>query len=1044
MFETVIRQSLSRRWLVLLASLLLLVGGVFQARQTGIDVFPDLNKPTVTVMTEAGALAPEEVESLVTIPLESALNGMPGVTRVRSTSGVGLSLVFVEFDWGTDALRNRQQVAERLQVVRGQLPPGVEPQMGPITSIMGEIMLIALPIAHGADPMAARDYADWVLRPRLLAVPGVAQVIPIGGAVRQYRVTPDPLRMQAAGVTLENLEGALRNFSRSGSGGFLDHQGRELLVRALGQSVRLDDLAALAVGYRNGQALRLDQVAEVGFAARPRRGDAGFGAEPAVIVSVQKQPDAASVPLTRSVEAVLQSAARDRPAGVAAPQIMFRQADFIERSIGNVQRTLIEGAAAVTLVLVLFLANFRTTFISLLAIPLSLLGTVLLLNAFGLQLNTMTLGGMAIAIGELVDDAVVDVENVLRRLRENAAAGQARSAFDVVLAASLEVRSGVVYATATVILVFLPLFWLPGIEGRLFVPLGISYVTAILCSLGVAAVVTPVLAFLLLPRLAASGSGALAILSDRRHGGSEALLVGWLKRGYRRPLEWSLRNGGLLIALVALLAVVAAASVPFFPRTFLPPFNEGTYTVNLALQPGTSLAESNRLGTLAEHLLLEVPGVVDVGRRTGRAELDEHAEGVHSSEIDVSTTGGVPREQMIARLRSQLAVLPGSVSVGQPIAHRLDHLLSGVRAQIAVKIFGDDLDQLYAQATALAEKLRKLPGVADLQVERQVRIPQMRVEIDHAAAARYGIAPGAVVALVESLAEGASLGQIIDGTRRYELSLRLADADRGAGALGRVTLDTPAGRVPLGLLAHIADGDGPNQVGRENGRRRIVISANATGNLSDVIAALRGELAGVKLPAGGFLLLEGQFQAQEHAQNTMRWLGLASALLVFFVLAGRFRSPRLAAIIMANIPLALIGAVIALWLSGQPLSVAALVGFITLAGIATRNGILKISHYVNLCAFEGETFGVPMIVRGSMERLTPVLMTALCAAIALAPLLAEPDAPGKEILYPVAVVIFGGLASSTLLDTFVTPAMFLRWGQKPLNELLAQKADSAF
>ena len=1032
MFNAIINFSLRSRLVVLAVAAALVVWGLLSLAHTRVDVFPDLNKPTVTLMTEAGGLAPEEVEQLVTFPLETALNGMPGVTRVRSVSGVGLSVVYVEFDWGTDIFRNRQQVAERLGLVREQMPAGVAPQMGPISSIMGEIMLIALPLAEGANPMAVREYADWVLRPRLLTVPGVAQVIPIGGEVKQYRVEPDPARMRALEISLHDLDTALREFGGLASGGFLESQGREWLIRGLGRTVRIEDLENLALGTRNGQAVLLRQVARVGFAPGLKRGDAGYKGRPAVIVSVQKQPGTDTVALSARIDEAIAGLAASLPAGVSAPQVLFRQADFIDHSVSNVQEALRDGAVLVAVILFLFLLNVRTTLISLTAIPVSLLVSVLVFRYFGLSINTMTLGGLAIAIGELVDDAVVDVENVFRRLRENRQAGSPRGAIEVIASASREVRSGVVYATLIVVLVFVPLFALPGIEGRLFSPLGVAYIVSILASLAVALTLTPVLCYYLLPRL-------------KRLDHGDSALVAVLKRWQAAALAWSFPRSGSVLMVAVALVVAAAASVPWFARTFLPPFNEGTLTISVLLNPGTSLSESNRIGALAERLMLQVPEVTKVGRRTGRAELDEHAEGVHSSEIDVDLAASArPRAQIITDLRTRLASLPASVSVGQPISHRLDHLLSGVRAQIALRIFGDDLDVLRARAEELRTRLSKIPGIADLSIEKQVRIPQVKVSLDHAAIARYGATPGDVLRHVEMLVGGDKVAQVLDGSRRFDLVVRLPDSARAAGQLGDLLLETPAGRVPLKLLARVDEADGPNQIGRDNGKRRIVIAANAAGKIDEVVAAIRAELAATPLPAGYYTTLEGQFQAQEEAARLIAGLALVSLTMIFLVLYNRYRSALLAAVIMANVPLALVGAVVALWLSGQPLSVAALVGFVTLTGISARNGILKISHYINLCAFEGERFGEAMIVRGSQERLTPVLMTALVAAFALIPLLVSADAPGKEILHPVAVVIFGGLISSTLLDSLITPLMFNRWGRAPLERLLAAKATDAY
>ncbi|TXT19354.1 MAG: hypothetical protein FD132_1782 [bacterium] len=1045
MFDAILHASLRQRVLVLGAALLLMIYGAIGMRQMPVDVFPDLNKPTVTLMTEAGGMAPEEVEQLVTFPIESAMNGMPGVTRVRSVSGVGLSIVYVEFEWGSDIYLNRQQIAERLNLVREQLPPGILPQMGPIASIMGEILLIALPLkadaaAAGADPMRVREYADWVMRPRLLTIPGVAQVTPIGGEVRQYRVELRPAQMRALGVAREKLEAALRDFGANTSGGFLESGGREYLIRQIGRSSRVADLENLVVEVRgtgnDARPILLSQVADVRMAPAVKRGDAGYAGRPAVILSVQKQPGADSVAPTAKVEAALAELSTTLPAGMEKPRFLFRQATFIEHAVGNVEHALRDGAILVAVVLFLFLLNLRTTFISLMAIPLSLLVTVLVFRHFGLSINTMTLGGLAIAIGELVDDAVVGVENVLRRLKQNRAAASPREVLEVIAAATLEVRSGIVYATFIIILVFVPLFALPGIEGRLFTPLGVAYIVSILASMVVSLTVTPVLAYYLLPGM-------------KRLDHGDSPLVTRLKAWDTRLLHWSFRHDRALLATALVVVLGVAASVPFFPRSFLPPFNEGTLTINVLLNPGSALSESNRVGALAERLIGEVPEVTQVGRRTGRAELDEHAEGVHYTEIDVDLRESERgRDAVIQDIRARLASLPAAVSIGQPISHRLDHLLSGVRAQIALKIYGDDLATLRAQADNLREKLAGIAGITDLQVEKQVLIPQVKIHLDYEAAARHGVAPGTLLRDLERMIEGEHVTQIIeggagaaDGSRRFDLVVRLPEGERDARALAGLLVETPLGHVPLERLARVEESDGPNQIGRENARRRIVLSANTEGrDMAAVIADVRAQLAATPLPEGYFTALEGQFQAQEQAARLIAVLATVSLIMIFLVLYSRYRSTVLTLIIMGNIPMALVGSVIALWISGQPLSVASMVGFVTLTGIAARNGILKVSHYINLCAFEGERFGDAMIVRGSLERLTPVLMTALVSAIALVPLMLSADAPGKEVLYPVAVVIFGGLMSSTLLDTLLTPVMFRRFGAQPLARLLAARA----
>jgi heavy-metal exporter, HME family len=1039
MFNWLLGFSLNNRLLVLISGVVLLAYGAFTLSRTPVDVFPDLNKPTVTIMTEAGGMAAEEVEQLISFPLETVMNGLPGVESIRSVSSAGLSFIYVTFNWSTEIFRARQMVSERLSSMEDGLPAGTVPRMGPISSIMGEIMQIAIPIDTAKiSPMAVREYADWVLRPRLMAVAGVAQVIPIGGEVRQYQVAPNTLKMAQLGITHEQVEAALKGYSANTSGGFLEVNGREYLIRNIGRTSKLDDLRSLAVTAKDGQAILLRQIADVSFVAAQKRGDAGINGKPAVILGIQKQPTADTIALTRAIELAIGDMKKTLPTGMEAPQVTFRQASFIESSINNLSGKLIAASAFVAVILFIFLGTLRTTVIALTAIPISIFITALVFKYFGLSINTMTLGGLVIAIGGLVDDAVVDVENILRRLKEDRSKPMAErlDLISLVKRASIEVRSAILYATIIIVLVFVPLFALPGMEGRLFVPLGIAFIVSTIASLAVSVTVTPVLSYNLLPSMKSLDHGDTRFLA-------------WLKRSYQGLLTRVLRRPKTALVVSAAMVIIAAVAVPFFAKTFLPPFNEGTLLIGMRLNPGVTLAETAALAKQAEVLIKQVPEVTHVGRRSGRAELDEHAEGVHVSELDVGLkpTAELTRSmgEINADIRAKLVNMPAAIEIGQPISHRIDHMLSGVRSQIAIKLFGDDLDALRSQADVLRARLASIPGLVDLAIEKQVLAPQIKVRIDYAAAAQYGVPAPQVLSVLQSMVEGEKIGQIVEGSRRFALVMRLPESARTMEGLGNILIETPSGRIPLSKIATIEDGDGPNQISRDDGKRRIVLSANAQGRaLSEVVADIRRVVAETKLAEGYFVTLGGQFQAQEEASRLVGLLSIISLFLMFVVLYSRYQSTVLALLIMSNIPLALVGAVFGLWLSGQPLSIAALIGFITLAGISVRNGILKVSHYINLMRFENEDFDQKMIVRGSIERLAPVLMTALVTAFALAPLLFEAEQPGTEILHPVAVVIFSGLISSTLLDTFLTPAMFWLFGRKPSERLLENKQAEAF
>jgi HME family heavy-metal exporter len=1029
MFDFLVTASLRNRVLVLFASLALLIFGVMVTLRLPVDVLPDLNRPTVTIMTEAGGMAPPEVEAQITQPLENAMSGIPGVTRVRSISGVGLSMVYIEFGWDAEIFRARQQVSERLALAREAMANlDHSPAMGPVTSIMGEIMLVAIPYGD-SDPMIAREVADFQIRPRLLTISGVAQVIPIGGQVRQFAIAPDAARMAQLGVTLDALTRAAQDFSVNAGGGYIDQGGREFVVRALSRTTRQEDLASIPVATRTGGVVRLSQVADVSFAPRFRRGDGGYGGKPAVIIGIQKQPGADTVAVTEAVEAALSQINKTLPAGVAATQVQMRQADFIEASVGTLQKVIIEAGIVVAIILFAFLLNVRTTAISLAALPMSILMTALVFSVLGLSINTMTLGGLAIAVGELVDDAVVGVENVHRRLRENKAKPNPAPPLAVIATATSEVRSGIVYATIIIILVFLPLFFLTGIEGRLFQPLGLAYVVSILASLIVSITLTPVLCAYLLPKMKeATGKG-------------ESWLVTRLKAINTSMLVWGFSKSRPILTVASLAGLLAIGGALMLPRAFLPAFNESTLLVGVSLQPGISLDDSARIGAQAERLIGGVEGVKSVSRRTGRAELDEHAEGVHANEIDVRLVEGLSAQQrdtVSMRIRQALSPLPASIGVGGPLGHRIDHMLSGVNSPIAVKVYGEDMDAARRTADALQSSMAAIPGLVDVQVERIVRVPQLEVIVDYQRAALYGANPAEITRTVETLSGGQIVSTIIDGVRRFEVVIRLPQAARTTQALQDLLIETPGGAIPLSQIANVQETDGPNQIARENGKRRIVVQANLVpgANLSSITQSIQLAMAQVPPPPGGFIALEGQFEAQSQATATIGGLSLVSFALVFALLYSRYRSVPLAMIVMGGVPMALIGSVIALWLFGLPLSVASLIGFVTLTGIAARNGILKISHYLNLAVYEGETFGEALIIRGTLERLTPVLMTALSAGLALLPLILGAGEPGKEILHPVAVTIFGGLISATLLDALVTPILFKMFGRAPLEQLI--------
>lgn len=1037
MLDAMIRYSLNHRLTILSLLIGICIYGAIVLEKLPVDVLPNLNRPTVSVITEAHGLAPEEVEALVTLPIESVLNGAPGVLRVRSTSGIGISIAYVEFDWDTDILQNRQLIAERLQLLQGRLPSGIIPSMGPISSIMGEIQFVGLVSNDpGVSPMDLRSFADWTLRPQLMTIPGVSQVVVMGGQVKQYQILVSSQALLAKGITLEDLKHSLSEMSQNTTGGFLDIGDREFLIRPLGRVGSMEDIANSVVGVHLGKPVFVRDVAEVKLAAKTKRGEGSINAKPSVILTVQKQPNASTIDLTKLIEEKLATIETILPKGMALEKNLFKQSHFIKTAIGNVKEALRDGIIMVAIVLFLFLLNVRTTMITLITIPISLLVTAIVFHFMGLSVNTMTLGGLAIAIGELVDDAIVDVENVFRRLRENRLAETPASSLKVIFKASSEVRNSIVISTTIVCLVFLPLFALGGIEGRLFMPLGIAYIISILASLLVSLTITPVLCSYFLPN------------SKALEHGREGFLVRGLKRMTAVVVRFSISKPWLVFGLSLLLLMTALSLLPKMGRNFLPSFNEGSATIGVAAAPGISLRASDILGTQIEKAILSVPEVVSTVRRTGRAEMDEHAEGVHWSEIDVDfKPNGRDREIVLKEIRKKIEETGDVyVNIGQPISHRLDHLLSGVRAQIAVKIFGPELSELRRLGGEAYGLMEKIPGIVDLQIEPLVLIPQLKIAIDREEAGHRAIAPGALADALETALNGEATSQFIEGQKTHDIFMRLDEDSRSSPeTISRTLIKTlPSGqRVVLGDVAQVYEGSGPNMINREDMQRRLVVSANTQGrDLGSVVKDIQQNLKeGLNLPAGYFTKLGGQFESQQKASQKILILGILSMLGIFAVLYIHFRSSMLSLQVMLNIPLALIGSIFAIYLTDRILSLASLIAFITLCGIASRNGILMVSHYLHLIAEEGEVFGKEMIIRGTLERLVPVLMTALTAALALIPLLVAAGEPGKEILHPVAVVIVGGLLSSTLLDLIVTPTAFYLFGRKACEQYIRHRAN---
>jgi CzcA family heavy metal efflux pump len=1098
MLNQVILFSLRNRPLVLLAALGVVAFGIYQIPQMPVDVLPDLNRPTVTVMTEAPGLTPDVVEAQVTRAIEYQLNGATGVLRVRSSSGVGLSIVWVEFDWGTDIYRDRQIVAEKLQLAREKLPDGINPIIAPISSIMGEIMLLGLRYENesaSADQelnkaMELRTFGEFALRNRLLAVEGVSQISVMGGVLKQYQIVTSPARLAAQNVTLEQLADAGKKANVLAGGGVMVRSPKESLIRISGQSLTLKDIETTAVVWRDPRPVLIQDVADVRFGGPIRRGDGSVRIKngdkitggPAVILAVQKQPHADTLVLDRKIADALDQLEKELPSGAIIERNIFKQADFINAAVDNVTEAVRDGALWVIIVLFLFMWNFRVSVASLVAMPLSIILTFLVFRMLGITINTLTLGGIAVAIGDLVDDSIVDIENIYRRLKENRQKEKPENPLKVVYDASREVRNSIVYATLIVALVVLPLFAMGGLEGRMFAPLGIAYITSLMASLLVSLTVTPVLGSYLLPNA--------RFLEEK----GDPLLLRGMKWMFERILRVTLRHAYMVLGVVLVLVCLSVFCIVWMDREFLPPFNEGTLTINLRTEPGTSLDESNRVAKRAEELIFPVAEVISVARRTGRAELDEHAEGVNSSEIDVRLIPherplpgygyaalrlvpiahlwgyervGRPREEVVTDIRDRLSVLAGvRVNIGQPISHRLDHILTGVRAQITVKVFGPDLKELRTAAQDIQTQMSKVPGVVDLQIEPQVEVSQVRLKVIREEAARHGLTPGDVARLLETAYKGRVVSQVLDKDRWFDMVVWYDESARSNPAvINQTILDTPSGRkVALGQVVEVVDATGPNTLNRENVQLRMVVFCNVAADrgLGSVVGDIKKALEPIEQKLsehGGSYRLElgGQFEAQRQAEIRLLVLGVAVFIGVFLLLTRCLESWRAALQVMVNIPLAALGAVIALlivfapswdvlsatplwqwpaiWVGGIKLSLAHWVGFITLIGIVSRNGIMMISHYIHLMKNEGEKFNEEMIIRGSQERLAPVMMTAFTSFIGLLPLLFGAGQTGKEILYPLAVVVFGGMLSSTLLDQLVTPALFFKFGKKVYEQV---------
>ena len=1021
MLNKIIRFSLHNRLLVLVASVLLMVAGIYTATTMDVDVFPDLNAPTVTVMTEAKGMAPEEVEQLVTFPIETAVNGATGVRRVRSSSTTGFSIVWVEFDWDTEIYHARQIVSEKIATVMDALPGHVgTPTLGPQSSILGEVLFVGLT----ADSTSLRDLrtlADWTIRPRLLATGGVAQVAVLGGEVKEYQILLSPEKMMHYDVSLGEVMEVVAGMNQNATGGTLYEYGNEYIIRGMLSTNSVDDIAHTVVKRVGDSPLLLHHIAEVKIGdQRPKFGVASLRTEPAVILTVTKQPNTSTLLLTQKLDATLEDIRRELPADVQLTTDVYRQERFINSSIDNVKSALIEGAVFVVIVLFIFLMNVRTTLISLVTIPLAFVASVLALNALGLTINTMSLGGLAIAVGSLVDDAIVDVENVYKRLRENRAlpVEQRRPVLMVIYDASKEVRMPILNSTLIIIASFVPLFFLTGMEGRMLAPLGIAFIVALCASTLVALTLTPVLcSFMLGKSLGKSG--------DKNQ---PSPVTRFLSKIYARALSLTLAHHRMVLTAAVTLLVVALVAFFNLGRSFLPPFNEGSFTINVATLPGISLEESDNIGRRAEELLLTIPEIQTVGRKTGRAELDEHALGVNVSEIEAPfVLTHRSKEELVAEVREKLGTLPGTnIEVGAPISHRIDAMLSGTRASIAVKVFGTDLNEMFRIGNRIKAAVEGVEGVADLNVEQQVERPQLKIIPRREVMAKYGVTMPEFADMVNVLLAGEAVSQVYEGRRVFDLTLKVGDDSRAtADDIRRLIVDAGDAKVPLGQIADVVSSVGPNTINRENVQRKVVVSANVAGrDLRSVVNDMRRCIEEqVELPEDYHVEYGGQFENEEKASRTLLIASLFSIMVIYLLLYNQFRSLAQSAVILINLPLALVGGVLVLWLTGSDISIPALIGFISLFGIATRNGMLLIERYNDLRA-EGYSLK-ESVMKGSIDRLNPILMTALTTALALIPLALGGDLPGNEIQSPMAKVILGGLTTSTLLNGFIVPVMYM-------------------